>query len=107
VIERIQLYKLVGEPSSPNEREARARALADALAGVPGARDVFVGLPADAAAAKSWDVALVLTFDDGEAAEAYLSRAGYREALERALGGSIVVEKGWSFARVLGSLDAP
>jgi hypothetical protein len=105
MIERIALFKL--EARSADERTAAARALAGALEGLAGAREVFVGRPMDAAAAKSWDLAVVLTFDDRQAADAFLSSAGYREALSRALGGSVVVEKGWSFERVARSLDAP
>ncbi|MBC7171471.1 MAG: hypothetical protein H5U40_03545 [Polyangiaceae bacterium] len=97
MIQTIQLYRLDADAS----RDRAARALLEELASVPGPLTFEVGLPADAAAAKSWDISLVLTFEDAVAAERTLSGETYRGAVSRALGGSVVVEKGWSFSALV------
>lgn len=98
MITRIQLYKLDDATAAEPARSRAAADLLRALGAVAGARRVEVGLPADPASAKSWDLSLVLAFDDLGAADAFLASDAYREALAGALGPSVVVEKGWSFA---------
>jgi hypothetical protein len=98
MIKRTQLYKLGEASVSGGGRERVGRALARALSELSGPLGVEVLLPADAASLKSWDLSLVLGFEDLGAAEACLSSPAYRDALDGALGRSIVVEKGWSFA---------
>ncbi len=97
MIQRIQLYKLDGATAA-GSAEPLARALEAEVSRLPGAPSVAVGLPSDAPSAKSWDLSLVLSFADGPAAEAFLEGDSLHDAVRRALGASIVVEKGWSFA---------
>jgi hypothetical protein len=97
MIQRIQIYKLDEANSVPAVRDHRAQVLAQELASVRGAITAHVGFPADAASARSWDVSVVMTFADLLSADTFLSSGAYRDALSRALGPAVVVEKGWTF----------
>lgn len=101
MIQRIQLYKL-DLSATGSSAESMARALEAEVSRLPGAPAVAVGLPSDEPSAKSWDLSLVLSFEDRPAAEAFLGGDALGAAVRRALEAAIVVEKGWSF-EVLGA----
>lgn len=96
MIQRIQLYKLGAEGGGPTPEEA-ARALALEVGRVAGPHRVSIGLPRDPASVRSWDVSLVLEFDDADQGDAFLAGGALDDAVRRALGSAIVVEKGWTF----------
>lgn len=96
VFTRIALFKLhegVG-------RDAFAQRLHQTLSALEGLASLQVGLPADAAAEKSWDLSVVLTFQDADALRATLASEPYREAFEGALAQQVHVLKAWNFAAI-------
>jgi hypothetical protein len=99
MIQRIQLYKLDAQAEGRSPEQA-ARALAAEVARAKGPLSATVGLPADPPSARSWDLSLVLTFEDGAAAAAFLGGDTLRDAVQRSLGAAIVVEKGWTFESI-------
>ena len=72
MIDRIVLYKLTDEYCTDAARAEIAAHAREVFAALPQVRDARVGLPADAEAKRSWDLSLVLRFDDLAAIEAYL-----------------------------------
>jgi len=95
VIDRIILFKLL-DPSSNSQVADELRA---ALSGLPGLRELSVGLPADAASAKSWDLSCILRFFDLAAHDAALSSASFNACIETGLQPRCAVIKAWSFAQ--------
>ena len=94
MVERIVLFKLKGEHATDegqSELVQRVRAAAGAL---PGVRSGRIGTPADDASARSWDLLLVLSFDDEVAAARAVADPSYRRLVDD---GAADVVKGWSF----------
>jgi hypothetical protein len=97
MIERIVLFKLDGEWTEPSRRAdvaARSRAW---LAKRPGVRALTVGVPADADAEKSWDLSVVLRFDDLAAYERFRDDPAYRAYVEMFMAPMTQVTKAWNF----------
>jgi hypothetical protein len=91
MIERVMLLKLQEAWSNDAGRAEVAALAREALAAIPALRAASVGIPADEASRKSWDLALTLRFDDLEGAAAL--HAPPAALLER-----IALYKAWSFA---------
>jgi Stress responsive A/B Barrel Domain len=93
MIERIALYRLKGDV----ERRAFATQLRVALASLPAVSGLSVGLPADPAAAKSWDISIVLRFASAEDEARAVASEVYQRAQAELVEPSVDVAKGWSF----------
>jgi hypothetical protein len=96
MVERIMLLKLV---QGRERTEVAFRALS-ALRGLPELLDVSVGLPADAASEKSWDVSLVFRFSNLRALERALESESYLAFAEGELASAAEVTKAWNFERL-------
>ncbi len=89
---RIMLLKL----HDASLRQQQAQQLASWLK-ARGLHDFALGLPADAAAEKSWDLSLVLRFADAQSLNEALGGDAFHKALEAQLAGNVQVLKAWSF----------
>ena len=96
MIDRIVLYKLTDEYCTDAARAEIAAHAREVFAALPQVRDARVGLPADAEAKRSWDLSLVLRFDDLAAIEASLPHPDH-QAFVRYMEARTVVKKAWSF----------
>ena len=94
-IERVILIKLADENVSSSGRDECASAARACMKDEPEAT-LFVGLPADKEALRSWDLALRLTCSSAEAFDRVRARAPYRGLLA-ALDERSIVVKAWSF----------
>ena len=97
MIERILLIKLNDEHAHPEAREDARAHTATMLRGLPRLRSVRVGVPADDEALKSWDLAVVLTYDTLEGVEASREHADYVRWRDEYVLPRAVVTKAWSF----------
>ncbi len=95
MIDRIMLFKLV----DASTRQEFVELLKRDLGQLPDLTVVTVGLPADEASAKSWDVSCVLRFEHLRDLEAALASQAFQTCLEGALAPRCVVVKAWSFAQ--------
>jgi len=94
MFQRIALLKLDTDHATPDARASAAASLRSVLA--RGGFDASVGLPADDAAEKSWDVSLTVAFRTRAQLDAFDSAAFLRDSSGLAAG-AIAVIKGWSF----------
>lgn len=93
MIERIALYRLKGAV----ERRAFAAQLRVELASLPALSGLSVGLPADDAAGKSWDLSVIMRFQSADDEARAVASEGYRRTLRELVEPSVDVAKGWSF----------
>jgi hypothetical protein len=96
-IERYVLLKLHPEHATPEGREAVVAETRRALPQVTGVRAVWVGVPADDASAKSWDVAIRVTLDDIAAVPAYYDDPVHRAYVDAFLAPRVEFKKVWNF----------
>jgi hypothetical protein len=97
MIERIHLVKLKTEHATARgRREIIDRALA-VLPAVPGVRGVTAGAPADADAAQSWDLLIVVRFDSLGDVDPYRVHPEHRRFVDEFLSPRTDVKKGWNF----------
>jgi hypothetical protein len=96
MVERIMLFKL----NDPEERAELAKRAQAVLADLNGLEELSVGLPADPASAKSWDLSLVLGFASEAVQNIALASAAFTDLLEQQLAGKVQVLKAWSFERL-------
>lgn len=97
MIERHVLLKLHPDHATPEGRAtivAEARRILPAVAGV---RAVVLSIPADAATAGSWDVALRVTLDDVAALDAYFADPRHQAFVDEVLTPRTVFKKAWNF----------
>ncbi len=94
MIERIVLLKLRDELAHSEGRSAVARELASMFEGDSSA--VRVGLPADEAAEKSWDLCVTFSFEPKDPTSPVEPEA----IALAALGDRVWVKKAWSFRSV-------
>lgn len=94
MVERIILLKLNDGVS----RDEVARLCHARFGALPELVTRSVGVPADAASEKSWDVSIVLRFPTLLALNTALKSAPFRDLFERELRDLCVVIKAWSFA---------
>ena len=93
MVERILLFKLV----DAHERDNVAALLKRDLAQLSGLTQVSVGVPADEASAKSWDLSCVLRFESLRALDAALASDGFKACIEGTVQARCAVIKAWSF----------
>jgi hypothetical protein len=97
MIERVVLFKLDGEWTEPARRaevaaESRAR-----LGRCLGVRALSIGVPADPAAEKSWDLSIVLRFDDLAAYERFRDDPTHRAYVDEYIAPKMELVKAWNF----------
>ena len=95
MVERIMLFKLV---DSSTRDEAAAITL-KALAGLRKLEELSVGVPADEASAKSWDVSVVMGFASEDELAGSLESPAFRGFMQT-MEARYEVVKAWSFARL-------
>ena len=94
MIERIVLFKLKSTHASPESRARFASALAEQLRGTV---DASVGVPADAAAERSWDLSIVVRLPTLEAAQSFDPAGVLSEASGVPAADLVEVSKSWVF----------
>ena len=96
MVERYVFIKLRQEHASDAGRsEVAERSLA--LASIAGVTSVRVGWPADEAAMGSWDVSIVLSFENLEDIEPYRTHPDHRSFVDDFLASRMEVIKAWNF----------
>lgn len=97
MIERVVLIKLSDDYANDDERGRIARHARRVLPLVPGVTGVTVGVPADEACADSWDLSLVVEFDDESDIPRYLADPDHRAFVDQLLKPRMDVIKAWNF----------
>lgn len=97
MIERIVLFKLKDAHANDAARREVAAHSRDALEKVPGVRGVSVGVPADEASAKSWDLSIVVRFDAMDDVAPYLAHPDHRRYVDEYMRPRMEVVKAWNF----------
>lgn len=95
MVERIMLLKL----HDSAERAELAKFVRATLIELAGVEEVSVGLPADVAAAKSWDISVVLLFAS-EATTTIALESDAFKAFYAELSPRVQVIKAWNFERL-------
>ena len=96
MIERVVLVKLKADYTDPERRREVALHSHEALAAVPGVREVAVGTPADPRAAESWDLAIRVRLDSLEDVATYAADPGHRAYVDNYLKPRMEVIKAWN-----------
>jgi hypothetical protein len=96
MVERILLFKL----NDSSKREEIAALSLRALSAIRKLEELSVGLPADEASSKSWDLSVVMGFATQEDLELALESPFFHSYMQRDMEGKYEVVKAWSFARV-------
>jgi hypothetical protein len=96
MVERILLFKL----NDSGKREEIAALSLRALSAIRKLEELSVGLPADEASAKSWDLSVVMGFATQEDLDAALESPFFHSYMQRDMEGKYEVVKAWSFSRV-------
>ena len=96
MVERILLLKL----NDPSTRDEVAALTVDALSKLPDLEELSVGVPADAASEKSWDVSIVLGVANLALLNALLESALFTSWHDGSLAGRCAVIKAWNFERL-------
>jgi hypothetical protein len=94
MIDRIVLFKLRDDLSNPAGRVSIASELEAVVRAEHPMLSATIGLPADAASERSWDLAITLICEPPSS-----TRAGAEDALIAALGDRLLLHKAWSFER--------
>ncbi len=97
MIERIVLFKLRNEHATPEQRDEIARETRSRLARCAGVRGISVGMPADEATEKSWDLSVVLHFHALDDVDAFLQDVAQRDYLDDFMAPRMEVVKAWNF----------
>ncbi len=97
MIERFVMLKLKPEWSNEAGRAAVLAHSMDVLPRVPQVRDVHVGLPADDASERSWDIALVIRLDRIEDLPAYAVDPLHADYVGNYLAPRVECKKAWNF----------
>jgi hypothetical protein len=97
VIQRVVVIKLKQAYANTTDRAAAAKYTRDVLGAIPQVRHIDVGTPADERCERSWDLCLLLRFDDLEAVETYRASAEHRAYVDIFLGPMLEVLKVWNF----------
>ncbi len=99
MIERIVLIKLEADSATDRQRQALAAHSEQVLSGLPELRSLSLGLPSDAHALRSWDISVVMQFEDQPAVDRAVEHPRYREWLTGPWAEHVAVVKNWSFSR--------
>lgn len=97
MIQRIVIVKLIDAESTPEGRQRMAAGLRAALGSIPGLRGLFVGVPADEASARSWDVSVVAHLDTVADVERFHTHPAHEAFAAAHLRPHAAVVKAWSF----------
>ena len=104
MIQRVVAIKLKDAYANGQDRAAAAARTREVLVTVPGVRHIEVGLPGDSKTASSWDILILLRFDDMDAVEAYRAHPIHRKYVDVFLRPMLEIIKVWNFA-VCGAED--
>jgi hypothetical protein len=96
MIERYVFVKLKSEHATP-AGQAEVRARSQALSAITGVREVVLATPADPAAAKAWDLGLIVRFDALTDVKRYLADPAHIAFYEGFLEPRLQVIKAWNF----------
>jgi hypothetical protein len=97
MIQRVVAIKLKEAYANDDDRVQVAATSREILGAIPEVRSIDVGTPADFAAEKSWDVLLLLRFDDLAAVDAYRAHDNHRRYMDTFLRPMLAVIKVWNF----------
>lgn len=97
MIQRVVAIKLKDAYSNPEDRAQVVATSREVLGAVPAVRAIDIGTPADFAAEKSWDVLLLLRFDDLQAVEDYRAHENHRRYMDVFLRPMLATIKVWNF----------
>ncbi len=97
MIERIVLFKLKGEYCNDAARAEIAERTRKDLGSLESVRSVSVGVPADEAAEKSWDLSVIVRFDNLQDVEAYLVDPAHRAYVDDYMRDRLELLKAWNF----------
>ena len=97
MIQRVVAIKLKDAYSNPEDRAQVVAVSREVLGGVPTVRSLDIGTPADFSAEKSWDVLLLLRFDDLAAVEVYRAHENHRRYMDVFLRPMLAMIKVWNF----------
>ena len=97
MIQRVVAIKLKDAYAHDADRAQVAAASREVLGAVPTVRTIEVATPADAATTKSWDLLLLLQFDDLDGVEAYRAHPNHRRYVDVFLRPMLEVIKVWNF----------
>jgi len=100
MILRTAYLKLTDDHRGERSRERLAQALREGYAELPRVRGTLVGLAADPAARKGWDLAIHLHFDSAEAIAAWEQDPDRLALEQRVLEGAVAFEKVWQWELV-------
>ena len=97
MIQRVVAIKLKDPYGNEEDRAKVAATSREVLGAVPGVRSIEVATPADFATEKSWDLLLLLRFDDLDAVEIYRAHENHRRYMDTFLRPMLAVIKVWNF----------
>ncbi len=97
MIQRFVLFKLVDKHCNDADRREIAAYTRRAITTLPGVQSVDVGVPADEASTRSWDLSLVVYFDDVDAIAAYAEHPDHRRFVDEYMKPRVEVVKAWNF----------
>jgi len=97
MIQRVVAIKLKDAYANDADRAQIAATAREVLGAVPQVLALEVATPADARTTKSWDLLLLLRFEDLDAVEAYRAHANHRRFVEVLLRPVLDVIKVWNF----------
>ncbi|MCA9547875.1 MAG: Dabb family protein [Myxococcales bacterium] len=96
-VDRIVLVKLDGPYATPAGRAEVAAHTRTVFAKLPGVTDLRVGVPADDAAEKSWDLSITVRFARLADVDAYRVHPDHRTYVDEYLAPRMQVLKAWNF----------
>lgn len=97
MIQRVVAIKLKDQYANAEDRAQVAAMSLEVLGAVPVVRSIEVGTPADFATEKSWDVLLLLRFDDLAAVDVYRGHENHVRYMDTFLRPMLAVIKVWNF----------
>jgi hypothetical protein len=102
MIERMVFFKLKDEYSNDAARAEFAKRTRADLSALQDVRSVTVGVPADEASERSWDISIVVRFDSVDDLQNYMVDPAHRSYVDNYATPRIEVRKAWNF-RVVAS----
>ena len=97
MIQRVVAIKLKDVYSNDSDREAVARHTREVLRPIPEVQHLDVATPGDERCRASWDLCILLRFDDLEAVERYRIDRTHRAYVDAFLKPMLQVIKVWNF----------
>ena len=97
MVERYHFFKLKPAFATPTGRAEVVDELLRVLPRIRGVVKVHAGLPADADAAASWDVSLVVRFAHVDDVAVYRADPAHRKLVEEFMVPRLEVKKNWNF----------